>query len=299
MFKRGVLSRQKAIAGYLFAAPGLILLLVFAVIPILFSFYLSFHEWNMLGSVATAKPVGWQNYITVLQDEIFILSMVNTFKYAAGMVIITLAVALVLAVALNSSIKLQGLFRTVYFIPVITSMVAVSIVWSYLYHPSYGFLNQALSFFGFGPMRFLRSADQALYSVMAVDIWKRIGYYMVIFLAGLQVVPRSLYEAARIDGASTTQVFFKITIPMIKPTILLSVIVCTIEALRVFTPIYVMTKGGPANASMVAVLHMYNTAFTYLRMGRASAMAVILFVVIFVISLIQTRLMREGGISGY
>src|SRR5690606_29838040 len=135
--------------------------------------------WNMLGSVATAKPVGWQNYITVLQDEIFILSMVNTFKYTAGMVIITLAVALVLAVALNSSIKLQGLFRTVYFIPVITSMVAVSIVWSYLYHPSYGFLNQALSFFGFGPMRFFRSADQALYSVMAVDIWKRIGYYMV------------------------------------------------------------------------------------------------------------------------
>lgn len=285
--------------GYLFVAPGLVLMTVFLVIPILFSFYISFYNWNGLTPLSRARYLGLDNYQRVLSDATFQLSIINTLKYAAGMVVLTLFFALILALALNGSIRFKGVFRTVYFIPVVTSMVAVSIVWSYIYHPTYGLLNDLLTSLGFGRMGFLTDTRQSLYSVMLVDVWKRIGYFMVIFIAGLQAIPRSLYEAAQVDGANGFQGLVKITLPMLKPSMLLATVVATIEALRVFTPVFVMTKGGPAESSMVAVLHMYNTAFSYLRMGRASAMAFLLFILVFLVTLIQMRLMREGGVRSW
>lgn len=280
-------------------APGLSLLALFTVAPIVYSFVASTFEWNMLRPLGKSPFVGLGNYLQILQDDRFVDATIHTLQYALGFVTITLAVALLVAVALNSRIGGKGLYRTVCFIPVVTSMVAVSLVWTYLYNPTYGLINTLLEKLNLPAMGFLTNPNQSLFSVMAVDIWKRIGYFMIIFLAGLQGIPKDLYEAARLDGASGWHVFSKITLPMLKPTLLLCIVVATIEALRVFTPIFVMTKGGPADGSMVLGVLMYQTAFTYLKAGQASAMAVLLFVIVLAITIIQSRLMREGGLESY
>ncbi|NLJ85658.1 MAG: sugar ABC transporter permease [Firmicutes bacterium] len=297
--KRGPLYWRQASAGLLFVTPAVILITVFVLGPLVFSFYISFFRWNMLQPLSRAKFVGIGNYVRVLTDETFKAAMWNTMRFSVGMVVLTLAVALLLALALNSKIYLRGLFRTIYFTPVVTSMVAVAIVWSYLYHPTYGLFNDILGRLGIKQMGFLTSTAQSLWSVMLVNVWKRAGYYMVIFLAGLQTVPAQLYEAARVDGANSWQMFRKITVPMLRPTVLLCVVVATIEALQVFTPVFVMTKGGPADSSLVAVLHMYDTAFSYMQMGRAASMTFILFVLIFIVTMIQVRLMQKGGVEAY
>lgn len=294
------LRASKTLHAYIFLTPAIIFLVVFTVVPLLFGIYISFFRWNMLVPPSQAKFIGLENFrYILLQDERFIPSLLSTFYFTIGDVILTAVIALLVAVALNSNRRFRVFLRTIYFSPVITPLVAVSIVWSYIYHPNYGLLNELLSWVKLPPQQWLTSITAAMPSVIAMSVWKRLGYYMLIFLAGLQAVPQELFEAATVDGASKTTMFRRITLPLIKPTILFVLVVLTIEALQVFTQIYIMTQGGPVDATRVTVLYMYDTAFTYLRMGRASAMAFILFIIVLIVTFVQVRLMREGGMNTY
>jgi multiple sugar transport system permease protein len=294
------LQARRTLTGYLFLSPAILFFLVFLVGPMLFGLFISTRDWNMLQPPFASRSVGLNNYRgLLLDDEVFRLSLVNTFLYAVGTMLPLIVLALLLALALNQPLALRALFRTAYFVPVVTSAVAVSIVWGYLYNPVYGPINAALDLLGLPTQRWLTSAELALPSVMLMGIWKGIGYYMVIFLAGLQNVPREYYEAARVDGASPRHTFWHITVPLLKPTTMFVFITAAIYALQVFTPVFILTHGGPANASNVLVLYMYDTAFLYLKMGRAAAMAFVLFVILLVVTVVQLRFFREGGVRSY
>lgn len=290
--------RQAAI-GYSFMAPALLFFLIFLVGPLLFGLFISLRDWNMIIPPLQSHYVGLSNYRFLLEDDVFRLSLGNTFVYAVGTMLPLIALALLVALVLNRPRPLRTLYRTAYFIPFVTSFVAVSIVWGYLYNSSYGPIDSFLEMLSLPPQSWLTSPGLALPSVMIVGIWRNLGYIMVLFLAGLQNIPQEYYDAARVDGAGTGSTFLHITLPMLKPTTMFIVITAGISALQVFTPVFIMTNGGPANSSNVVVLYMYNTAFLFLRMGRATAMAFILFIILLAVTVVQLRFFREGGVVGY
>ncbi|NPV65917.1 MAG: sugar ABC transporter permease [Anaerolineae bacterium] len=272
--------------GFLFALPAALLFVVFAAYPILQTFYFSFTEYNL------AQPpqfIGLENYQTILTTPIFLDSVGFTFKYAVFTYIPTLILALILALALNSRIPLRGTLRMVNFIPVVISWVIVAVIWKLLFHLQ-GLINVALSQIGITPFNWLLERESAQWAIIIPSIWKETGFYMVIFLAGLQNIPGVYYEASMIDGASAWQRFRYITVPMLRPTIVLSIVVAIINGLKIFIPPFVMTQGGPAGATRVMALIIYQTAFAFNRMGRASAMAVVLFIIILILTFTQTRL---------
>lgn len=272
--------------GFLFALPAVLLFVVFAAYPILQTFYFSFTEYNL------AQPpqfIGLENYQTILTTPIFLDSVGFTFKYAVFTYIPTLILALILALALNSRIPLRGTLRMVNFIPVVISWVIVAVIWKLLFHLQ-GLINVALSQIGITPFNWLLERESAQWAIIIPSIWKETGFYMVIFLAGLQNIPGVYYEASMIDGASAWQRFRYITVPMLRPTIVLSIVVAIINGLKIFIPPFVMTQGGPAGATRVMALIIYQTAFAFNRMGRASAMAVVLFIIILILTFTQTRL---------
>lgn len=272
--------------GFLFALPAVLLFVVFAAYPILQTFYFSFTEYNL------AQPprfVGLENYQTILTTPIFLDSVGFTFKYAIFTYIPTLILALILALALNSRIPLRGTLRMVNFIPVVISWVIVAVIWKLLFHLQ-GLINVALSQIGITPFNWLLERESAQWAIIIPSIWKETGFYMVIFLAGLQNIPGVYYEASMIDGASAWQRFRYITVPMLRPTIVLTIVVAIINGLKIFIPPFVMTQGGPAGATRVMALIIYQTAFAFNRMGRASAMAVVLFIIILILTFTQTRL---------
>jgi ABC-type sugar transport system permease subunit len=209
-------------------------------------------------------------------------------------VLITSVLSLGLALLLNTHVRLRSLWRAVYFLPYITSTIAVSIVWNNLYHPSYGLFNGVLGLLGLPGQRFTSSVEQAMPSMVAVAVWLGVGYYMILFLAGLQAIPIDVYEAATVDGANAWDRFRSITLPLLRPTLLFVAVVSTLASLQLFDLPFVLTQqGGPVNATNTVVLYMYQTAFNFTRMGRATAMAVMLFLVIFIVTLVQLRLLRE------
>lgn len=272
--------------GFLFALPAVLLFVVFAAYPILQTFYFSFTEYNL------AQPpqfIGLENYQTILTTPIFLDSVGFTFKYAIFTYIPTLILALILALALNSHIPLRGTLRLVNFIPVVISWVIVAVIWKLLFHLQ-GLINVALSQIGITPFNWLLERESAQWAIIIPSIWKETGFYMVIFLAGLQNIPGVYYEASMIDGASAWQRFRYITVPLLRPTIVLSIVVAIINGLKIFIPPFVMTQGGPAGATRVMALIIYQTAFAFNRMGRASAMAVVLFIIILILTFTQTRL---------
>jgi ABC-type sugar transport system permease subunit len=272
--------------GFLFALPAVLLFVVFAAYPILQTFYFSFTEYNL------AQPpeyVGLKNYETILTTPIFLDSVGFTFKYAIFTYVPTLILTLGLAMALNSRIPLRGTLRMINFIPVVISWVIVAVVWKLLFHLQ-GLINVTIGGIGFPPVNWLLEGESAQWAIIIPSIWKEIGFYMVIFLAGLQNIPGVYYEASMIDGASSWQRFVYITIPMLRPTIVLSIVVAIINGLKIFIPPFVMTQGGPAGATRVMALIIYQTAFAFNRMGRASAMAVVLFAIILGLTFAQTKL---------
>ncbi len=272
--------------GFLFALPAVLLFVVFAAYPILQTFYFSFTEYNL------AQPptfIGLENYQTILTTPIFLDSVGFTFKYAIFTYVPTLILALVLALILNSRIPLRGTLRMVNFIPVVISWVIVAVIWKLLFHLQ-GLINVTLSQIGIAPISWLLERESAQWAIIIPSIWKETGFYMVIFLAGLQNIPGVYYEASMIDGASAWQRFRYITVPLLRPTIVLSVVVAIINGLKIFIPPFVMTQGGPAGATRVMALIIYQTAFAFNRMGRASAMAVVLFVIILILTFTQTKL---------
>ena len=263
----------------------------FVVFPIIFSLYLSFHEWAIL---TPDKPfVGLDNFERMFSTPEFWQALKNTFLYTVGVVPVGAAASLALALLLNRTILGSGFFRTAFFLPVITSTIAIAVVWLWVYDDNIGLLNLILRGLGFQPVRWLTSSKTALLSMIIMNVWRNAGYHMVIFLAGLQSIPESLYEAATIDGVNTFQRFRYITWPLLVPTTVFVLITNTIFTFQVFGPIYVMTGGGPARSTSVIVYYLYQRAFEFQEMGYASAVAWIIFIILIGLTLFQLWLSRN------
>jgi multiple sugar transport system permease protein len=288
-------ERREAASAWLFIAPSLAHLLVFSIGPMAFALWLSLHDWGLLDE--TRPFVGVGNYIALSRDAGFLRALLNTAVYVlfvpAGM-----AVALGLALLVNRPGWSVRALRAVFFLPYITSFVAISLVWKWMYEPELGLLNRVLGTIGIPPQPWLTSPATALPSLMLMSVWMYAGYMMLIFLAGLQSIPASLYESARIDGAGPWQRFRRITLPLLRPTTVFILVTMVIFMFQVFTAVYVMTEGGPLQATDVVVYHIYRNAWEYLRMGYASAMAWVLFAVVFVLTLVQYRWIRRGDVYG-
>lgn len=273
--------------GYLFILPNFIFFFTFIVLPVLMGLVISFTDYN---GFKQFNFVGLKNYIEMFRDEYFLVSLWHNLLYTLVTVPGTIVFALLLAILVNKGIRGSGIFKTMFFLPNISSMVAVGIVWAIIFNPTQGPLNSFLRSIGIdNPPMWLSSTNTALWSVMLVAIWKQAGYYMIIILAGLQSIPNQLYEAASIDGANGVRKFFKITLPMLSPTMFMVIILSIINSFQVFDLINIMTEGGPGRSTNVLVYRIYQEGFQKLQFGYASAMAYFLFLIIMVITLFQFR----------
>ncbi len=270
---------------WVFLIPTIIGLFVFRLGPMFFALYMSFTDWNIM-----LRPnwIGLENYKELFSDPVFYDILLNTFEFSAVYVSGVMIFGLLLAILVNSKLKGVRFFRTAYFTPVVTSAVAVGIVWGWILSPKYGLLNYLLeNWFHITPPSWLGDEKWALLTVAAVQTWKMMGYYMIIYLAGLQNIPKQLYEAARIDGASKYQIFWKITLPLLSPTTFFAFTIAIIDSFRNFEIIYTMTQGGPQHASTTLVYSVYLNAFVFYRMGYAAAMAYVLLGVVGLITLLN------------
>jgi multiple sugar transport system permease protein len=283
------IGRRQALAGYLFIAPAMVIFFVFTLLPVAIALYLSLTNYDVFTRI---DWVGLGNYQDVFDDEFFWRALINTTTYTAWTIPLSMAIGLGLALLLNQKLRGLGIYRTIYYVPVVTSMVAVAMIWIQLFDPLYGVLSNALEAIGIKGIDWLGDPNLAMPSVIVVSVWKVIGWNMLIYLAGLQGIPDYLKEAAAIDGANRWQSFFKITLPLLQPTTFFIFVTSLIGAFQVFDQVYVMTGGGPANATTTLVHQIYNAAFKALDMGYAAAMSFVLFGIILVISLLSMRAIR-------
>lgn len=292
MAERGYFQKTKlqdAIAGYVFILPNLIGFLVFVLGGLIFSLIISFTDWNLLKDFNTLKFVGFKNYVDLLKDSWFIDSLLNNLWFLC-IIPIQVFLAMIVASVLNSRIFARNILRAMYYIPYITSLVAVSVVWMTLLHPRFGPINRFIMLFGVeNPPKWLADVFWAKPAVAIIMIWQSLGYHALLYLAALQTIPKDLYEAARIDGANKLQQFFKITIPMISPTTFLIVILSLIASFQSWSMIQILTQGGPGTATHTLGYYIYIVAFKFFRMGYASSIAWVLFVITFIITVIQWR----------
>jgi multiple sugar transport system permease protein len=286
---------QQWLVGYGFLLPDLLGLAVFVVLPIAGAFYISFHDWTGIGNQQWA---GLDNYKTLIHDKAFLQSLKITAIYTVSFVPLLFIISLGLALLVNQGLRLTGAMRTAFFAPYMVSLVISSVVWSFMLQDPAGVINVIIGWFGFAPQPWLGSTKLALISVILVTLWQSVGYSMIIFLAGLQDIPSVYYEAARVDGAGPWRRFVSITLPLLKPTSVFVLVISFIGAFQLFDPIFVMTQGGPANATTTAVYYIYQQAFQYLQLGYASALSVVLFAIILVFSLLQLRVFRDEADQG-
>lgn len=289
------IETKKATWAYIFLFVPLIYYLVIKIYPIFSSFYISFTDWDIISS--GKQFIGLENYQRIINDPVFFKALGNTFKYVIYGLPINLILSFIIAYNLNKLQRGLAFYRSLYFIPYISSLVAVSWIWRWLYQPvPFGFFNNLLGFFGILQQPFLQSTSQALPSILAPTIWAEMGFQVIIFLAGLKAIPEFLYEASDIDGADNWQKLFKITIPLLRPTVIFLIVTGSIKYLRIFAQVYNMTRegmGGPLNSTKPLVLHIYNNAFRSFDMGYASAMTVILFILILCITLVQLSALEK------
>ncbi|MFP3126515.1 sugar ABC transporter permease [Ectobacillus funiculus] len=273
--------------GLLFVSPMLIGVSVLMLLPIIATFVLSFADWSFITNLSQLKWVGFANFSKILGDKVFLKSLGNNALFILT-VPICMLISLLLAIAIDRNVYMKSFFKVAFFMPYISSVVAIAVVWQVLFHPSAGPINQTLMALGIdNPPKWIADPDFALMSIMLIQIWVSIGFNMIIFLAGLQSIPRDLYEAADIDGASVWVQFRQITLPMISPTSFFLFITGIISTFKVFDLVAVLTKGGPMHSTSMIVWNLYETAFVNLRIGEASAMAVILFLCVFAITVLQ------------
>ena len=279
--------RQRDVVPYLFIAPFFVVFVLFFLGPALFAFFASFHDWRLLGSM---KSVGLKNYRLLLRDATFHKAIGNTLFYIASALVLQWPLSLILAVILNRR-RLPGksLLTAFYFIPVLTSSVAVVIVFVVLLDKDYGLLNAPLRAIGLSAINWLGSRRLSKFAVVLLITWRYTGYNMVLFLSSLKAIPREIYEAAWVDGAGKLQTFFHITIPMLRPAIAYVLIMGIIGGWNLFDESWLLTKAGPADSSLSVGNYLYRMSIQYLRMGYGSAVGAVLFVVMFVISLVQMR----------
>lgn len=289
----------QTIEGYAFISLALIGILLFQIIPMLASLWLSFTEYQL---VQPPKFIGLDNFERLAKDPLFWKSLKNTIYYVGVGLPIRLVIAFLAAVLLNQKVKGMGFFRTIFYIPSVTAGVAISIVWTYVYDPRFGLMNYFLSWFGIQGPAWLGSPSWSMPALIIMSFWQ-LGVPMLIFLAGLQSVPNELHEAAAIDGAGALRRTRYITIPLLTPLIFFNLVMGVIGSFQVFTQVFVMTGGGPLHSTLVYVMYLYNQSFLWFRMGVGSAMAWILFLIIFGLTLIQFRLSSrwvyyEGDLGG-
>jgi multiple sugar transport system permease protein len=252
---------------------------------------ISFTTWNL---VQTPVVVGLENYTKLTADPIFLISLRNSLIYTLVFVPAGIVLALVLAILINGTTRLREYYRVVYFLPVVTSAAATSILWKWLYQPSVGLINSSLELVGISGPSWLNDPRTALLAVGIMGIWQELGFLIVLFLAGLQSIPPSLYEAAGIDGASALQQAWYLTVPLLRPTALFVSVVSMAGAFQVFVQIFIMTKGGPAYASSVLAHYLYITAFQRFQMGYAAALAIVIFLLVLVVTLLQLKVFRQS-----
>jgi multiple sugar transport system permease protein len=284
------LGNEQARYGLLFVLPSLVFFCIFIVWPVAYSFYLGFFDWSPLDPAPI--PVGLANYQELLSNATFLRSILNTAVFSFGVLIVTLVGGITLALALNKGLRGTDIFRGIYYSPVVTSLVATGVIWLWILDPQFGITNQMLRAIGLPAPGWAADGFWAMPTVILTFGWREVGYFTVIYLAGLPGVPEELKEAARIDGCGALGVFRHVTIPLLMPTTLLVMVLSIVRSTQnAFGVVYVMTSGGPVNATNVIVLYLYQQAFQFYRMGYASAVAYVLFAFIFIVTLLQFRLM--------
>jgi ABC-type sugar transport system permease subunit len=283
-------SGKQALFGYAILLPTLLIIVVFRFLPMLQAFFISLHEYDL---IRPPKFVGLENFIDLLRDPLFLHSARISIAYVVFSCVPVWVLSLALAMLFNREIRAKSFFRSAAFMPVVMPAVVNAVVWTFMYHQD-GVVNTILEWFGIDPIPWLRSSTWALWAIILIGIWRATPYYMVIFLAGLQAIPQEYYEAAQIDGASPRQQFWHVTLPLLKPTTLLVMVMSVIVAMKVFAVPLIMTGGGPADATRVLPLFIYQTAFEFFKMGRAAAMSVFLFAAVMVFTLFQIRLFSRG-----
>jgi len=285
--KKSTIERSENLVGFFFVSPMIIGVSVLVLLPIFATFILSFADWKFVASIDQLKWVGFANFKELLSDDVFRKSLFNNGIFIFT-VPICMAISLLLAVIIDKSVYMKSFFKVAFFMPYISSVVAIAVVWQVLFHPSAGPINQTLMSLGIDdPPKWIADPNFALLSVMLIQIWISVGFNLIIYIAGLQSIPKELYEAADIDGANAWVKFRHITFPMISPTSFFLLITGIISTFKVFDLIAVLTKGGPMHSTSMIVWHLYDTAFVNLDIGYASSMAVILFVIVFAITIIQ------------
>jgi multiple sugar transport system permease protein len=283
-------------AGWLFIAPAIVLIGVFFFLPVAASLLLSITDFDLysIANPSNVRIVGARNYVDLMHNPTFWLALKNTFYFALVGGPLTVATSLGAALLLNAKVvRFKTFFRTIYFLPFVTTLVAVAIIWRYLYHPQYGFLNSALGAIGIHPIDWLGDPRWAMPAIILLAVWKNFGYNMLIFIAGLQAVPEDLYEAAALDGAGAVRQFWHVTLPNLAPTFVFVAVVTMIGYFQLFAEPYVMTTGGPLGATTSLVLFMYQEGFRWWRLGVAASIAFLLFIIILVWTAIQLRLERR------
>ncbi|MCA0990702.1 carbohydrate ABC transporter permease [Pseudalkalibacillus hwajinpoensis] len=285
-------EQQKKWLGFLFSVPALVLLFTFLILPVGLAFVYSFMEYNMLNPQGKTFT-GFNNYARLFNDAIFFTALKNTLYFTVLVVPLQCAVALGLAILVNKKVKTAVIGRVFFFSPVVTSMVVVAILWTFLYNVDSGLINSALNFFGIPDQPFLLSEGQAMNSIIFMSVWQGAGFQMMIFLAGLKEVPETLYEAADIDGANVWQKFLNVTLPSLKNVTGFVLMITTIQAFRLFVQPYIMTNGGPSDSTKTLVFMLYENGFQFRDVGYSSAIAVVFFLVVLSISLILKKVLNQ------
>ena len=273
--------------GLLFILPAFFGIIIFIIIPIFCSFALSFTDWDMLNNI---RFIGFDNYKTILLDKEFVQITLNTIVYAVTTTVFAVIIPLYIADILNTKIRCSELFKTLYFLPFITPTVVIAIVWGWMFDPNIGLVNTLFH----TNYTWLFDTKLAMPVLIFVSVWKLIGYNVILFLTGFATIDNSLFEAAKLDGASNTKIFYNITIPLMKNTIFFVTLVTAISSFQVFDLIYIMTSGGPANSTNLLVYSVYKYAFEYFDIGKACALAYILFIIVFSLALLQKKFAKQN-----
>ncbi|HMN23351.1 MAG TPA: sugar ABC transporter permease [Ignavibacteriaceae bacterium] len=283
-------------AAYIFLAPALSAIFIFFFLPVIAAFVMSFTDFDIyaLGNLSTVRFIGLDNYIKLFDDPLFYTALQNTFYFVILAGPLSIAASLGAALMLNSKlVKYKAIFRLSYFIPVVTTLVAVAIVWRFIYHPKFGIINYLLSLIGIAQVDWLGDTATAMPAIVLMSVWKNFGYNMIIFIAGLQNIPEDLYEASSIEGASGWQQFKSITLPMLAPTTIFISLITMIGYFQFFAEPYIMTQGGPLNSTLSVVQYMYQEGFKWWNMGYSASIAFVFFFIILLGTIIQLKIQKS------
>ena len=284
-------QRRDLLAAAIFLAPNLIGFLVFVGIPAVASLVISFYDWSLVGDPTFAGLANFRRLI--LTDELFVRVLGNTVYYVGAYVSLNIILAMIMALWLTKRERFAGLYRSVFFMPVVIPVVAVALIWRLLYQPRHGLINVLIQFFGFESIRWLGDPRYAMLAIVIMSVWLGFGYNLVIFIAALKGIPDSYIEAAVIDGAGSWSLFWRIKLPSVSPAVFFAMVMTVITSFQVFDQTYILTGGGPVNATNTIVYYLYQQGFQYFRMGYASAIAWALFALIFVFTVVQSRLQKR------